>query len=93
MVIAMHAYYPIKQLCGYCRSNHHAFMLMNAETVAIVSGFLSGLIFEFQRDCCRVKVSRSRVYVDLPGNLSTDNLMRILLNHNIINAADLHPQH
>ena len=89
MVIALHAYRPIKQLCSYCRSNRYSFRMIDAETIVMVSGIFSGIVFEFRQDCCRVKVRHLHTCFDLVGDFSADALMHILASHNIIRIGDL----
>jgi hypothetical protein len=89
MVIALHAYGPIKQLCAYCRRNSNSFRLINAQTVAIISGVFSGMIVEFKHDCCRVKIGHSTTCFDWVGDFSADLLVRLLYSHSLIKIYDL----
>jgi hypothetical protein len=53
------------------------------------SGIFGGMIFEFQDNCCSITINHGYTCFDLTGDFSTDNLIRILLNHNIIRLGDL----
>ncbi|HEY9195637.1 MAG TPA: hypothetical protein VIM77_05205 [Mucilaginibacter sp.] len=89
MVIALHAYRPIKQLCRYYSNSANGFRLLNPETVAFISGIFGGITFEFHHDWCRVKTGRLQTCFDLAGDFSADALISFLTRHNIIRVNDL----
>ncbi|MFA6084347.1 hypothetical protein [Mucilaginibacter sp.] len=89
MVRSLFAYRHIKALCSFFNKTSNTFKLINTDTVAVDSGIFGGMIFEFQDDCCSIKINHQRTCFDLTGDFSTDNLVRILLNHNIIRLGDL----
>ena len=89
MVRSLFAYRHIKALCRFFNKTSNAFQLIDKDTVAVDSGILGGMIFEFQKDCCRIKINQEYICFDLNGDFSTDTLVRLLLNHNIIKPWEL----
>jgi hypothetical protein len=92
MIIALHAYRPIKQLCRYCRISSSGFRLLDEETVAFISGIFRGITFEFHRDYCDVKIGHMHTSLDLAGDFSTDVLIGFLTKHNVLRAGELDNQ-
>ena len=88
MVRSIITYSPIKNLCRFFNSSSNIFRFIDDETIKVVSGTLSGLIFEFQHDLCCVKTDGYTCF-ELPLDFSADNLVRILVNHNIIRMGDV----
>lgn len=88
MVRSIVTYAPIKNLCRFFNSTSNIFRFIDEQTIAVVSGTMSGLIFEFKRDLCCVKAD-GYTFFELPLDFSVDNLVRILVNHNIIRMTDV----
>jgi hypothetical protein len=88
MVRSIVTYQHIRNLCHFFNSTSNIFRFIDEETIAVVSGTLSGLVFEFQRDRCCVKTNGYNCF-DLPLDFSEENLVRLLVNHNIIRMGDV----
>jgi len=88
MVRSLVTYEYIKNLCGFFKRTSNTFKVYN-ETVAVESGLFSGLVFEFNRDLCSVKTGNWHTCFDLPPDFSMDNLVKILVDHNVIRISDV----
>ncbi|MBK0377844.1 hypothetical protein [Mucilaginibacter segetis] len=89
MIRSLIAYRHIKNLCRFFESTSNTFKIINSETITVISGRLSGLVFEFDFEACRVKTNNRYTCLDLADDYSTDTLLKVLLSHNIIRYSDL----
>jgi len=89
MVRSLITYRHIKSLCSFFRKTRNTFRFVDNDTIAVVSGIFSGLVFEFTRDLCRVKISNRNTCFDLPPDFTTDSLVRLLVTHNIIRYVEV----
>ncbi|TSD64044.1 hypothetical protein FFF34_015935 [Inquilinus sp. KBS0705] len=89
MVRSIITYRHIKSLCSFFSKTRNSFRFIDSNTVAVVSGIFSGLVFEFTRELCRVKTNDSYTCFDLPLDFSMDKLVKILIDHNIIKLGDV----
>jgi hypothetical protein len=89
MVRSLITYSHVKSLCSFFQKTRNTFCFVDNDTVAVVSGIFSGLVFEFTRDLCHVKINNRNTCFDLPIDFTTDSLVRLLITHNIIKYIEV----